>query len=226
MVAHSLSIHSSHYNSYHLHDSLLFLFILDEMIHVSNNMQQIVSLLEEPPTKNLRAHLAELLTHLVGKGYEGIKPVAWKPENGSLTKLRNYCSLYAQLGGDEDRYAIEIHRQSDAMWLTAGHCLKHLREEGQIPTLSLNKVFQQMVRFKTVLKKMVFSFRDNENVLFFLLKHRPALEVSFGERFVYKSLSRMFQGGMKEAEQFMCRRFKKRGFDALQTDIERLMTLC
>lgn len=188
-------------------------------------MQQLAFLKDSQNQQNA-AKFAEILTLLIGKGYEGIRPVAWKPESGAFTKLRNYCALYARLGDDEDRQAFDLHQITDVIWLTLGHCLKHLRDEGEIPQPLLKKIFQLETRLLGALKKIIFDFREDENVLFFLLRHRQALDLMFGEKFVHKTLTRLFPDGLKEAQQFILARYQKRGFNTLTTEIEQLVQSC
>jgi len=87
---------------------------------------------------------------------------------------------------------------------------------------AVDKASSAMHRFAKQLSRLIHQFRDDENVIFFLLRHHSVLDSLYGQRFTLKLLSRMFSKGLKEAQHFLITRYAERGFTVVENPIRTL----
>ena len=59
------------------------------------------------------------------------------------------------------------------------------------------------------------TFKEDENVLFFILRHKTQLEEAFGEKFVELLFKKMHRDGSAGIEKLLLKQYSKRGFDTL-----------
>ena len=62
---------------------------------------------------------------------------------------------------------------------------------------------------------LILEFSLDENVLFFILRHKDKLDSIYGEGFVKKIFNKMYPDGINEAENYVKKKYAKRGFHNL-----------
>jgi hypothetical protein len=63
--------------------------------------------------------------------------------------------------------------------------------------------------------KLAYYFHQDENVTFFLLRHREQFDKIFGQDFTKKFFKKMYAGGLPEAGKMMTQKYSERGFENL-----------
>jgi hypothetical protein len=69
--------------------------------------------------------------------------------------------------------------------------------------------------------KTVTQFQDDENVLYFILRHADHLDHLFKSNFTFKLFSQLFVNGLQGASQLLLQKYAKRGFHQLLPTIRR-----
>lgn len=79
---------------------------------------------------------------------------------------------------------------------------------------------------RALLLDELITFRDDENVLFFLLRHQAEFDHIYSASMVRKTLETLFPEGLKTASNFLAGRYERRGFyhiiPVISQKIERL----
>jgi hypothetical protein len=230
-----MGLFKAHFNSYHHNTSLLFQFILSEfilsyreakvihryMLTLKSDGKEISS----PDLDELRASI----NNLAGLTKEYMRIFSWNIDNGILAKLKNYCALLVQYADPADNSVIALHRYADKVWLL---CLQNIdilhllnSETSLLPAKKLEKVtlslalkkmslcFRHLARLIPLIIK---QFKDDENVVFFLLNNKEALDELYGKGFFQKLCKKMYPlGGIAELGQLLEQKYFIRGFTNL-----------
>lgn len=231
----NLELPKSHLTAYHGNNSTLIQFILFEMMrafHESDDIETLLSEITLTPKKKIsrkdREHLDSLtasITRLGGYPQKYMRIFTWNLNDATLSKLKNYCSLFAKNLHPNDPYATPLQRNADRAW---NHCLESLERINEVQQLPSHEI-PDLSKLKTSLKKMINRkrqlartvknilprFCDDENVLFFILRHHEPLDRIFASGFVANLFQKMFPNGKEEAEQFLTKKYSSRGFKKL-----------
>lgn len=231
---------SSPVSFYHRTDSLLFQFILSELIVAHHELSEIREMVQKVRTSlsvseefvQFLLTLSIALRKLTGAAQENMRLFSWNIEAGALTKLRNYCAFFSQNKEDSDRSPLLMHRYSNRSWLLCLQCLDcvrvlqhHLLEpdlpEEKIPevrdllNITTDKLFSQVQRFVRLIARIALNFNQDENVLYFFLQQHEEFNKIYGHNFVNSLFEKMFQKGVPEAGQFLLQKYGERGFHDL-----------
>ena len=215
------SLPHQHINAYHYDPSLLFQFILSETLAT---LRFTKKLLEAEPEE-----AAVALKNLVGTLNDPYRLFSWAPENGTLAKLKAYCSYFAHSAEPYDNVLIPLVHTAEQSWLLSLVCLDDLRhfertQQAGGSQTKLNKSIKELAaalnRLAKLIAKLIEQFWNDENVIFFILRHRNEFDEVFGDKFVKTLLKKMYLGGVWGAASFLSKRFSKRGFENLITTIE------
>ena len=215
------SLPHQHINAYHYDPSLLFQFILSETLATLRFTKQ---LLEAEP-----AEAASALKNLVGTLNDPYRLFSWAPENGTLAKLKAYCSYFAHSAEPYDNVLIPMVHTAEQSWLLSLVCLDDLRHfertrQGGGSAAKLTKSIKELAsalnRLAKLIAKLIEQFWNDENVIYFILRHRREFDEVFGDKFVKSLLKKMYLGGVWGAASFLSKRFSKRGFEHLIENIE------
>lgn len=223
--------------------SLLFQFILSEFItsykkvqELERHYQEMESLLIKQRLQgDVNTHLNQLL-HLMPAltgaqmviGNEQTFP--WTHDKGSLNKLRHYCYLLShRLPDQEDVLNLNIAVSK------AFHSALQIREvifslQRQLEDIErvpnyvslyqlLDRVIDNIRRVSRLILRILVQFKDDENVLYFLLKYRTDLDQLYKTQFVARILKKMFPNGSEDAKNLMIQKYSERGFHHLLDSI-------
>lgn len=221
-------ISARHVNSYHQNNSLLFQFILVEFVEAFTEIQRLDSLCNRTPTPlpqdeqacrqvENNNHLVEsALTKLVGPTKHYMRLFSWNFSEGLLSKLRTYCALFLQNSETDEKELIAIQHYADKIWQGCLQALDTLQEAPQDRPLlfaALDKASSAMQRFAKLIARLLHQFRDDENVIFYVLRHHQVFDKLYGNRFVIKLLCRIYPKGLKEVQLLLVKKYTERGFD-------------
>ncbi len=228
---------SKHYfNTYFHNNSILFQFILKEFISVATERQVLEKLVEEinaKITQNAKLSdqqleiLGEQLAKLSGTSYDHLWQLPWHLNGGILVKLKNYSYLYVRNSQKDDKAFTDIHDQTYKAWVNCKQTLDlvkdylfyHWRTQEALDIINicahLQKICDNIDQLSKLMERALLKFRGDENVLFFLLRHRAQMEVVYGPQFIQKLLLKMHPKGIGDLEVFLCKRYSQRGFEHL-----------
>lgn len=233
----AIPILSKQLPAYHKEDALVFQFLLNEWLLASRcNFElscQIDKLLEKSNSKRVFQDLSAHLKKLSGNQHHFIRFIA-PGDDSLLKKLSHFSAILARDITDaraEERlfrksanqalgFAIELEhilvsiKETSKENLGAG--LERMKNQGEKITAELKKMG------RTILK-LFGKFAKDENVLFFILRHKKDFDSLQGNGFVRKIIIKNYPKGLLEAEVFLINRYTKRGFNELISLIKMLM---
>lgn len=204
-------------------NSLIFQFIIAEYINGSEQVESITSL--QPDThRGSMETLQASLEALSGSLQEYMRFISWNLEEGILSKLKCYASLFAANSEFLHSKRLQLEKNASQAWkasLEALDILRLIHEQKQDLSLyenlyhRLNYLTAMFKKLGKLLAELILEFAMDENVLFFILRHKEKLDGIYGEGFVKKMFIKMYPDGINEAEKFVKRKYAKRGFDNL-----------
>jgi len=206
--------------AFHKEDGLVFQFFLNEWLLASKChfelSCQIDKLLEKPSSKRLTQDLESHIKKLSGIEHNFIRFVS--PEHdGILKRLSHFAAILAQGISDEKAEERVIRKATNQAWGFAmalgGSNLKEQEE----------KILSELKKIGKAVPKLFLKFTKDENVLFFILRHKKDFDSLLGNGFVKKMIAKSYPKGHEEAESFLTLRYTKRGFTGLLPVIKTLM---
>ena len=208
---------------YNRNNNLVLQFILLELIHALQDTHEVEKLLGNPAI-----HLDPLFVHvsrLVGQTKKYIRIFSWSLNDGILTRVKNYCSLFVNNRNPPDPRITSLQTHSDRAWINGLESLDLIRLIKKTPLCntecerSLRIVLEKMLKRQQQLIKSIYQalpmFCKDEHTLFFLLRHRRDLEILFGDESILQLFTITFPKGLKVASRFIIQRYAKRGFTHL-----------
>jgi hypothetical protein len=239
-VSSKIGGNQSHFNAYLHNNSLLFQFILTELIcafRLIKEVNQLSNELKEDLHSNRSEevfyNLKSCISKLAGSSQEYMRFFSWNNEDGALAKLKNNCAYFSQNSEYEEKDIRNLHRFAHKAWLLCLRALDMMRlieheslldepnsEESPDSHLALlmqtiHKVNLSIERVAALIVRLFTQFREDENVVFFLLRYKEQLNELYGTNFVFKLLLQMYPKGLKQASHFLLKKYAGRGFDNL-----------
>lgn len=231
-VGHNLNVYSQS-------TSLLFQFILSEFIVTFNKIQEIERLYEQMEAQLIRERLRGDVSSYLGRLLDILPMLTgsqmvianeqtfpWTYHKGSLNKLRHYCYLLSHRSSDQ----IDILNMNVAVSKAFHSALqikevifslqKHCEDPHRIPNYVtlyqlLDRVIDNMRRTSRLILRILIQFKEDENVLYFLLKHKTSFDKLYKTQFVARILKKMFPKGALEAAEILREKYTERGFHNL-----------
>lgn len=227
-------ISACHVNSYHQNNSLLFQFILAEFLEAYTEIQRLDALCSRTPSPlpsdELTCRQAEnnfhliqpVLTKLVGSTRDYMRLFSWNVSEGILSKLRTYCSLFLQNADTDEKELIAIQHYADKIWqncLLAVDALHEVPQDRNQLFASLEKSSSAMQRFAKLIPRLIHQFRNDENVIFYILRNHKTFDQLYGNRFVVKLFLKVYPKGLKDAQLLLLKKYTDRGFENILPSI-------
>lgn len=227
-------ISARHVNSYHQNNSLLFQFILTEFLEAYTEIQQLDALCSRIPTplppeesayrqaENNMHLIQKTLTKLVGPTRDYMRLFSWNFSEGVISKLRTYCALFLQNADTDEKELIAIQHYADKIWqncLQAADALHEMPQDHTQLFTALEKSSSAMQRFAKLITRLIHQFRNDENVMFYILRNHKTFDKLFGNRYIIKLFSKVYSKGLKEAEHLLIRKYSGRGFENILPSI-------
>lgn len=202
-------------SSFHQNNGLIFQFIL---VHFCTAMTEVIAL-ETALKKNgkgLEERVVDSFERLLGDPFKnGLYP--WNSDIGLFFKLKNYCAALAAKSYDKDKEARNLEKSADQVWR-----LSREIQESTLSVRSLSRILKLSAAMRLLARQIVQTvpqFRDDENVLYYLVKNQQQLDSLFGNHFVVTLMDFLFPGGQEETERFLLNRYTQRGFTQLLPSI-------
>lgn len=167
--------------------------------------------------------MQETLKQLLGPTKDLVRLFSWNFNEGLLTKLRTYCTLFLQNADTDEKEFIAIQHYADKIWQNCLQAMDALHELPQDHTSffsSIEKASAAAQRFAKLIARLIPQFKHDENVVFHVLRHHKLFDKIYGSRFTFKLLSKMFSKGFKEGHHFLIQKYTDRGFNKMLPIIE------
>lgn len=207
--------------SYYQKESLLFQFIFWELILAQQEMQKIDSLqaMAQKHDVQWNESLQNHIMRLAGSTQGYMRLFSWN-DDGILTKLRNYCTLFTQNDETPSKEKAVMYNAANQAWLNSLQildCIRDFEEEQDERKilLLLTRLNRNIVRLSNCALRVVEQFSRDENVLFFILRHKEQLDGVYDNGFVLKLMKRLFGRKLEQAKDFLTQKYDQRGFHHL-----------
>lgn len=226
-------------NSYNYPDHVLFQFIVASFLqsHRTALKLKTIILQIEPSLSKCSApceHRSKLFCvaeELAGRTSPYHSHFSWSPSPGTLNSLKNNCILFERAFAQDFPEALQIKKHAVKSWLYSGEMrdlafelLKESSSASDISFARFQKIETLMTRtlkiFGTGLTKMIPRFKENENVLFSLLKQQNELDAFYGIAYTRNIFKKMFRSS-SSAHKFLIEAYRQREFIELLPDITR-----
>lgn len=220
-----IKTNNPHFNTYYQDNSLLIQFVILEFMSTFNFASHIQSITDqcfesEKSLEQFIPTLSDYFHKLLGTFSDHDRPGStWT--KGPLTKLRNFCCQFSKNRKEENN--LILYTSVHQTWISALHNLEilnasmHSHSENinlLIIKRNLNYFFTRLNSISKHLPRVLTSFYDNENVMFFLFRKKDQLAEVYGPHF----LKKLFKASVKQSThkqdtiQLLMQRYIKRGF--------------
>jgi hypothetical protein len=214
-----------HLTSYHDEVGLVAQFILHEIIQSMEETREIMRLLDKTPktklniAKSIKLVLHSMVTLSGSNGSGTMRLFNRDFSSGHLIKLKNYCAFFiGKVGGSED-YLMEAAERSWIYSLQALDIIHHLSNQTSLTSselISLKGLIEKMshciLSVAQQFSQLLFQFRQDENILYFILRFHSKLDSLYGDNFCFRLFEKMYPKGKNSLESYLCRKYTQRGF--------------
>lgn len=224
-------------NTYFHDNSILFQFILHEFLRAYSEGQNIryFSLGNFPSETSNFSEIEKQVHELIEKlnvfsssPQDQLWHLPWNFDLGILTRLKNYSYLLARNAETtDDPLLYNLHDQFHKGWLNCKQMLDaianfllpshpHFRNKDHLLEIdrNLRKLKSHIQLQSRLIVNTLMQFQQDENVIFFILRHHRRFIQVFGVRYLQQLIQRLFpEGGMREMQQLLTRCYSLRGFD-------------
>lgn len=227
----------AHLTSYHDEVGLVAQFILHEIIQGIEETRQIMRLLEKSPktrpniAKSVKFILNSMIKLSGSNDWGTMRLFNRNFNNGILIKLKNYCAFLIGRVGGTDTYLMEAAERSWIYSLQALDIIHHLHSQSS-PTpkelLSLGGLIEKMshciLNVAQQVSHLLVQFKQDENVLYFILRFHSELDSLYGENFCFRLFDKMYPKGKNSIETYLSRKYTQRGFQNQIPEIKRFIS--
>jgi hypothetical protein len=167
------------------------------------------------------------LHHAVGVLLGSPQSYGWKMEEGCIAKLRYYSLQFCQ-HNTSCTFSQALQQDANQAWLACLMILDffHLVKSDPLARKHRSGLKKSCLKLQaflhslgTHLQCLLQQFPD-ENILFFMLRHKKQFDTLFGENYVAALFNSFFPQGEKEALEFLQFKYAERGFENLIPVIE------
>lgn len=224
--------------NHYLNNSLLFQFILSDFIVAFLDIQCLDTLchrkllpvaedMYNQHNQELIKKIEKILERLIGAKSDYIKRFSSSINEGILTRFKMHCIVFCQQFDGEAKELLAVQHYAEKVWqncmLAVDALVDAPNKWAQLFTY-LEKVSNALHRLGKLITRLIQQFRDDENVVFFVLRHKESFDKAFGKRYVTKLFCRLYPKGLREAEHFLIKKYMDRSFDNITPMIKRLFT--
>jgi hypothetical protein len=222
--------------NHYLNSSLLFQFILSDFITAFLEIQcldilyhrKLLPVVEKrynEYNQELIQKIEQVLGRLVGIKNEYIKRFSSNIIEGILTRFKMHCIMFSQQSDTEAKELLAMQHYAEKIWqncMLAADALSDTSNKCTQLFTYLEKASNALHRLGKLITRLIQQFRDDENVVFFVLRHKESFDKAFGKRFITKLFCRMYPKGLPEAKDFLIKKYMDRNFDNIAPMISRL----
>lgn len=223
-----------HLNTYHHNNSLLFQFILNEFLLTYREVKTLHHLTAPLKASAKKANgdfnaIVQTIVQLSGPTHHYMRLFSWNIDAGMLGKLKNYCAFFSHNADYEDKTLLSMHNYADKAWILCLQSMETLRaiqaeskasaaQRAELYAM-LDKLNLYMHRIARLIGQASLQFSDDENVIYYLLRHHKQLDALLGKGYTGKLLKKMYPKGVQEVGRFLMKRYTSRGFENLLPEI-------
>lgn len=218
------------FHAYYHDNSVLIQFVLAEFIMTHQLASQIKQCAQAtfPSNQNSAEFVSPLfqqLNQLLGTAVNKEKTSASRWTRGPLTKLKNYCEQFTLNSQHRNKRHVALYTYVHQAWLSAIHNVELLslfQQTLHVPVATsmfssikraLTHLDQRLNNISKQIARILGSYQDNENVLFFILRWKDPLSKIYGADFITHIFKCFFQ--TDQVSQLLIQRYLKRGFEHL-----------
>ncbi len=210
-----------YFKAFHQDTPLLFQFIYTEYLSTQRELLSLINLIQRAKKKASIEVVSAALIRLTGAANDYMRLFNWNHNDGILTKLKNNCIHFVQNSPIPGIDISLLHVYTDQAWLLTAKCL-HGVQQGAIEGKLLQQSYDTLLLLGEILRQMIAHFKEDENVIFFLLRHKEPLDSLYQEPFVRNCFEKIYPEGLRSVSQFLIARYTERGFVHLIPIIEKL----
>ncbi|MGE3954900.1 MAG: hypothetical protein AB7F31_06940 [Parachlamydiales bacterium] len=209
---------------------VLFQFLLDQFLSAFGEVKAIQKLCNHLSTATdwQVSHMMAALGRLTGHPLSDPTP-SWESDRGHLGNLKHLATTFSELSdyGEARELAGAVDRAFFSALEARDTLPRFLRsplqkERLQVTVLCtphLRRLVENVERIGNLIPSLIAHFREEENVLLFLLRRRPDFDSLYGTSFTKNLLQMMFPEGLRELQVVMEERYRKRGFEKLAESV-------
>lgn len=204
---------------------LIVQFILHELFLADGLLKEIHVLWEEENFSSL----FERIGSFSGRASKSTHLFISDVNEGVFSKLRNY-SAYFSLDKEAKKTGAELRKISHRLYVNCSTLYDDLKEfsymDFEVKSIKkkVEKIEQKIDQdFKQYCDAFYFvleTFNQNENVVWYLIKHRKKAAAIFKEERVKALFNTYFPQGNLQIRDFLMKRYSERGFYSLLPSIE------
>lgn len=202
--------------AYHHTGSLVLQFVLNDFLLALEEAATVASFTQDETDLNrLYRSLTGYLVHLAGSEEEYKRIFSWIVDAGVLTKLKTNSDLLSERGNHLDNDYLELHNVAHKTWaycLNAVNLLRDVdRANGSIVELKdgILKALDALYKLKPAIEKIIPKYSQDENVLYFILRHHLYFDRHMGLSWTHNLFKRLHPKGIHS---FLKERYEARGF--------------
>lgn len=177
------------------HRSLLLQFFLKELLAAN------LALEEDAPA------------HLIISSDRRHFPYDWAKESGHVNKAREHGQLlliafenFKEQVGEIDVILTELVLQYS--------CKEHFQARHKV------QIRKKLHLLYLLIEPLISNFKNNENLIFFLLKNEDSINSLMGEGHLHAFLSHLHKKGLGQLEKRLSDHYHKRGFSSLVPELK------
>jgi len=218
-------------NFYRYSQATLFQFLLSEFLETHGKIFALTHLVNQPAQMDaFKAPLSQLVSSMTDSSSRSFLDRAvfsWHSNNGCLTKLAHFCSLWQSPAKTSDTQTLKKQSYRAFLLCLELQAILNHRREGKKQALendfrAFQKVTEKLSASLASLTRAVAStlafFDRDENVVFFLLNRHQAIDAIYGPQFLCNWVKKN-HFSLEKAFHFLNARYTKRGFDHILPQI-------
>lgn len=215
--------------------SLIFQFMLSEFFKTAKQVMRLETLLSEyqqEPSDSFHKLLCPL-KELCGSSPHYALFFSWGFDEGILNKFRNYIQIYITLKGHSKELLIlqDIVEKGSKEAISALELLR----EAELEKTSLyfrdpiekhlKLALRSLKKLPKIILNLLFQFKKDENVLFFLLRFQHSFCEIYSKRTLRDFFEKINSKGIEGVNNFIIKQYSKRGFNQLKKPISEQFNL-
>lgn len=182
-----------HFNAYYHDNTLLIQLVIVEFINSYYLIKHLKTIKDKCfNNKNSHISLSEILIKLLGiTPQDSFGNPTWN--TGTLTKLKTYSAQFIRNNVESlpNKLEFSLYSNTQQAWLYALQSLEFLNGYPMVYSSTLieksfSRLFRRFLDVNNLLRRLIKSYADKENVAFFLLRKQAELEEIYGDNFLSK----------------------------------------
>ena len=223
----------------HFNNSLLFQFILTEFMEAYEHIQTLELVCQNHPLpvdnesdicgEYEQKEMDSTFEKLIGPNRDFARLIVWNSRGGVLAKLKVYISIFLKHNFGEEKEMITMQHYIEKIYHSCQKATEILYED-PVPitslTTAIDKATTAIHRLSKLITRLILHFREDENILFCVLRNQERFDRIYGRGYVAKQLIRIYPKGLQEAKSALCDKYKLRGFDNMLSIITSKIADC